>query len=213
MALGSPRPADPSDRGEVGVQDGVVRYLDAYARHPDLPVRLRSEVRRIERSDGARSAVTNNGRIVAEHVVVATGYNRVPWTPVWPGMDSFTGRVVHASENRNPRPFERGATCSWSARGTRVPRSPSIWSRVAQAGSSCRSARHRTSSVGISEGFPARCWASSFVTFRPGSSTRSPRRHAGSPSAICAGTVCLLPREASTRGLARTTSSRSSTSG
>jgi putative flavoprotein involved in K+ transport len=38
-------------------------------------------------------------------VVVATGYNNEPMMPGWPGIDSYSGELVHASEYRNASPF------------------------------------------------------------------------------------------------------------
>lgn len=38
-------------------------------------------------------------------VVVATGRNRVPVMPSWPGMDDTSIEVIHSSEYRNPEPF------------------------------------------------------------------------------------------------------------
>jgi cation diffusion facilitator CzcD-associated flavoprotein CzcO len=37
--------------------------------------------------------------------VIATGFNREPFLPDWPGLDDFTGEFVHSSRYRNPRPF------------------------------------------------------------------------------------------------------------
>ncbi|HEX2024836.1 MAG TPA: NAD(P)/FAD-dependent oxidoreductase [Actinomycetota bacterium] len=95
----------PRTEGKWVSRDGVVRYLDAYARHHRLDVRLRTDVRRIDRADGGWTVVTGSGPMIADHVVVATGYNRVPWIPPWPAMDSFAGDVVHASAYRNPKPY------------------------------------------------------------------------------------------------------------
>jgi putative flavoprotein involved in K+ transport len=38
-------------------------------------------------------------------VVIATGYQRVPFVPPWPGADDFGGELVHASAYRSPEPF------------------------------------------------------------------------------------------------------------
>jgi cation diffusion facilitator CzcD-associated flavoprotein CzcO len=48
---------------------------------------------------------TNDGSIRAETVVVATGYNRIPWMPDWPGRASFTGELLHSIGYRTPEPF------------------------------------------------------------------------------------------------------------
>jgi putative flavoprotein involved in K+ transport len=38
-------------------------------------------------------------------VVVATGQNRAPHMPEWPGRDGFRGRLLHSADYRNPAPF------------------------------------------------------------------------------------------------------------
>jgi putative flavoprotein involved in K+ transport len=87
-------------------RDGVVRYLECYARHHALDVRLRAEVRRIDRADGPGWRLdTSDGSMEAERVVVATGYNHTPYLQEWPGRDGFTGDLVHASRYRNAEPY------------------------------------------------------------------------------------------------------------
>ena len=39
--------------------------------------------------------------ISARHVLLATGLNSVPMMPSWPGVELFTGRLIHAAEYRN----------------------------------------------------------------------------------------------------------------
>ena len=38
-------------------------------------------------------------------MVVATGYDRVPRVPDWPGRDTFTGELLHGSAFRNADPY------------------------------------------------------------------------------------------------------------
>jgi putative flavoprotein involved in K+ transport len=95
----------PRAEGKWVSRDGVARYLEAYARHHGLNVRLGTEVTRLEREGSGWRATTNDGPIRAATVVVATGYNRIPSVPEWPGRDSFTGELIHSSAYRNPLPF------------------------------------------------------------------------------------------------------------
>jgi putative flavoprotein involved in K+ transport len=37
--------------------------------------------------------------------VIATGFNRDPYLPDWPGMHSFEGEVLHSGRYRNPQPY------------------------------------------------------------------------------------------------------------
>ena len=40
-------------------------------------------------------------------MIVATGYESIPFIPDWSGRDQFEGELLHSSEYRNPKPFER----------------------------------------------------------------------------------------------------------
>jgi cation diffusion facilitator CzcD-associated flavoprotein CzcO len=83
-------------------RDDVVAYLDDYAHAFAIAPELGVDVERIERRGDAWRLSTNRGTRSARRVVVATGFNRVPKRPTWPGLDVFRGRIVHASEYRNP---------------------------------------------------------------------------------------------------------------
>ncbi len=95
----------PKREGKWVPRDGMVRYLQAYARQHALAIRFGVEVKRIERSGDSWSAFTDDGQISASNVVVATGYNRRPRIPDWPGIKAFSGELVHSSDYRNPEPY------------------------------------------------------------------------------------------------------------
>src|SRR5436305_3135561 len=86
-------------------RDGVIRYLEGYTRHHGLEVRSGTEVAAIERLDGGWLLETPSGDLAARHVVVATGYNHTPFIPDFPGKETFTGELTHASTYRNPEPY------------------------------------------------------------------------------------------------------------
>jgi putative flavoprotein involved in K+ transport len=92
-------------RGPWVAKDDVVDYLEGYARHHALEVRTGIETTLIERADGGWRVETSAGAFEAPFVVVATGYEREPFMPDWPGRDSFEGELVHGSEYRNPQPY------------------------------------------------------------------------------------------------------------
>lgn len=86
-------------------RDQVVKYLDRHAHETGIELRLGTEVKRIDPLDRAWLLQTTAGDIAARQVVVATGENHTPRIPDWPGVDAFTGTVVHSSSYRNPGPF------------------------------------------------------------------------------------------------------------
>jgi len=89
-------------------RDDMVCYLEGYAKQKRLDVRLGATVERIDRDDGGWALATSAGAIAAHHVIVATGFERRPVIPEWPGRDRFEGRLLHAGDYRNAEPF-RGA--------------------------------------------------------------------------------------------------------
>ena len=96
----------PRSHGRWVPRDGVISYLEEYATRRGLDVRFGIAVSRVERRDGGWVLETQQGgRLEFEQVVIATGYNRRPFTPAWPGLDGYTGELSHASRYRNAEPY------------------------------------------------------------------------------------------------------------
>ena len=86
----------------------LARYVALHG----LVVRLGVDVRKIDRaSDGSGWVIhTTDGPIHARAVVMATGYNRIPYIPDWPGKESFQGELLHGQEYRNgDRDLDQGS--------------------------------------------------------------------------------------------------------
>ena len=49
--------------------------------------------------------IADEGEILADNVVVATGRDGSPTVPSWPGLDRFTGKVLHSSLYETPQTF------------------------------------------------------------------------------------------------------------
>lgn len=96
----------PRSEGRWVSRDGVVRYLNAYVAKHDLDVRTGIEAKGLERRTDRWSVQTSEGEFEAPAVVVATGYNKEPILPQWPGKDDFAGRLIHSSAYKNPSGFE-----------------------------------------------------------------------------------------------------------
>jgi putative flavoprotein involved in K+ transport len=91
----------PSPPDAFPAKDEMADYLVAYAREARLPVRTGIRALSLQRRNGAYIVETSAGTLEAEHVVVATGYQR-PKVPAFaPSIDSAV-RQLHASEYRNP---------------------------------------------------------------------------------------------------------------
>ena len=84
----------------------VVEYLEQYAEHFNINPLFNQHVTDIGRmADGQWQVQTKTDTFVAERVVVATGYNRVPNKPDLPGLRDFRGIVWHSHEYRNGAAF------------------------------------------------------------------------------------------------------------
>jgi putative flavoprotein involved in K+ transport len=86
-------------------RDGVVRYLEDYARAHRLGPWFGVEVQQVDPIDGSWHVATTEGSVEAQTVVIATGYNCVPFVPDWPGRDTYDGAVLHASDYRTGADF------------------------------------------------------------------------------------------------------------
>lgn len=75
-------------------------YLEAYARDGGIPVRTDVRVLRLARSGDSYMLETTRGAIAAEHVVVATGYQR-PKVPAFAADINPSIRQLSAGEYRN----------------------------------------------------------------------------------------------------------------
>jgi len=83
----------------------VVAYLERYAAHFDIQPVFDTDVSRIARDGGQWRADVGQGVFTAPVMVIATGMAAAPYRPAWPGQESYSGRIVHSSDYRNPAPY------------------------------------------------------------------------------------------------------------
>ncbi|HEX2416007.1 MAG TPA: NAD(P)/FAD-dependent oxidoreductase [Thermoleophilaceae bacterium] len=100
-----PKGPYPKGTGIFPSRDEMVRYLERYSRSNAVDVRFGTRLERIDREGDGWVLRTSAGDMAAGQVIVAGGYSRRPFTPDWPGRESFRGRLLHAAEYRNPEPF------------------------------------------------------------------------------------------------------------
>ncbi|WP_412077643.1 flavin-containing monooxygenase [Streptomyces xanthophaeus] len=99
--------AVPRRFGRWVSRDDLVRYLEKYAEFHELELVTGVEVTRIEpAADGGWTLHASGGRVLtAGAVVVATGFNHTPALPDWPGREAYPGRLLHAADYRDPKPY------------------------------------------------------------------------------------------------------------
>jgi putative flavoprotein involved in K+ transport len=87
-------------------RDEVVDYLLNYAHRLDADIRARTRVYEVRADNGGFNlALEGGGRLSARAVVAASGTFGRPHRPELPGLDGFTGTVLHAADYRSPEPF------------------------------------------------------------------------------------------------------------
>lgn len=96
----------PGDGDRYPHRDEVVAYLAAYAERLDADIRTGHHVRELEHRGGVFTARLADGRtLAARTVVAATGGFTNPHRPHLPGLDAFTGTVLHAADYTRPETF------------------------------------------------------------------------------------------------------------
>ncbi|MBG0566600.1 flavin-containing monooxygenase [Actinoplanes aureus] len=100
---GLPFPGDPE---RYPLRDEVVDYLTSYTNRLDADVRFGSRVEQVT-VDGDRFIVTvdDGSPVRTPAVVAASGGFGTPYRPALPGLDEFTGTVLHAARYRDAAPF------------------------------------------------------------------------------------------------------------
>jgi putative flavoprotein involved in K+ transport len=97
-----PRPA-----GLWPTSEDFISYLESFVERHRLELDFGTEVTRVDRVGHEWRLESSAGALNARFVIVATGYDRLPKVPRWPGSESFAGELIHASEYRNAKPFHQ----------------------------------------------------------------------------------------------------------
>ncbi|MGE5264928.1 MAG: flavin-containing monooxygenase [Acidobacteriota bacterium] len=84
----------------------VIDYLEMYARQFQIEPRFGQQVVAARPADGVWQVQTQDAHYQALNLVIATGYNREPYFPSWPGQASFHGTLLHSSQYRTGEPFK-----------------------------------------------------------------------------------------------------------
>jgi indole-3-pyruvate monooxygenase len=95
----------PRDYPRYPSRDQVVKYLEDYATRFGLDIRFNQEVKSARNVSGQWLVETQDTLHASPNLVVATGYACQPLKPVWPGLASFHGKVMHSSEYTNGSAF------------------------------------------------------------------------------------------------------------
>ena len=94
----------PRSAGAYPRRDDYVRYLEDWVAWSGIGIELGVDAQRVEADPGGGWRLdTDAGALAARHLVVATGSDRLPWIPPWPGREDYRGTIIHAGEFRRAR--------------------------------------------------------------------------------------------------------------
>lgn len=99
----------PGDANGYATKDEVADYLKRYAAEFSLPVHLKTEVFRLEKTADGFTAVTNRGDMQAKQVIAATGAFQKPMIPRFADDLPERIRAMHTSSYRNASQLQEGS--------------------------------------------------------------------------------------------------------
>jgi cation diffusion facilitator CzcD-associated flavoprotein CzcO len=87
----------PRGYGAFPSRDDMVQYLEDYERLLEVPIHRQVRVERVDRRSSGWRLPTSKGIWLARDLIIATGLERRPLVPDWPGRSEFTGELIHAA--------------------------------------------------------------------------------------------------------------------
>jgi putative flavoprotein involved in K+ transport len=87
----------PRSAGRWVSRDDYISYLERFAAYHQLDVRFGVHVRRLDPTADGWRVHASTGSHETGRLIVATGYDRVPWIPDWPGREGFRKPMMHVS--------------------------------------------------------------------------------------------------------------------
>jgi cation diffusion facilitator CzcD-associated flavoprotein CzcO len=86
-------------------RDQFVQYLRDYAQHFNLNIVHNCLVNKISTEDRSWVIDASPGQWHAQIVIVATGHYGQPFTPSWPGLSDFQGKIIHSIEYKTGKDY------------------------------------------------------------------------------------------------------------
>lgn len=87
-------------------RDAVVDYLGEYADNLKDNIHFNKRVTSVCRDGYIWTVKTNKGDYTCTDLIVATGREKVPDLPLWPGMSGFAGKLIHSAEFGDPSDYD-----------------------------------------------------------------------------------------------------------
>lgn len=92
----------PEDYPMYVPRQQVVEYMEMYAKHFNINPHFNEAATSVKEVNGKWVVQTSKGKTFqADNVIIGTGFNRVPNTPTWQGMDNYKGFLQHSKYYKN----------------------------------------------------------------------------------------------------------------
>jgi len=97
----------PRHFGAYPSRKDYVSYLEDYVAFLDTPIDWNVRVTKVSPNPDGRWTVTaDDETLTANHVIIATGPDAVPYFPDWPGRDQYQGELIHAAHFTKATDYE-----------------------------------------------------------------------------------------------------------
>lgn len=87
-------------------REEVVAYLDEYSKAFDIQPVFGTKALSIQRQPDGWITETNNGSFQSKHIVIATGAFSTPKVVAFPGIETFTGKLLHSAQYKTGGDFK-----------------------------------------------------------------------------------------------------------
>lgn len=103
---GLPHMDIPEDYPLYVPREDLIHYYEEYARRFEINPHFNEEVIKVKKEEGQWFTEAKSGKeYISDHVIIATGVNRVPYWPSWDGQEKFKGSITHSRTYKNTEPY------------------------------------------------------------------------------------------------------------
>ncbi|MDX1628684.1 MAG: ArsO family NAD(P)H-dependent flavin-containing monooxygenase [Fulvivirga sp.] len=96
----------PKDVEEYPTKKHVIKYLQAYEKRYNLPIKRPVCVRSVTKNGHKFIILTDHEELEAKTVISATGTWKKPFIPDYEGIESFNGLQLHSAHYKSPKQIE-----------------------------------------------------------------------------------------------------------
>lgn len=96
----------PKHYPDFPTREQVLAYFQSYAAHFNFPIEENTPVNQAVWDGNQWTLFTPHRTYTTPWLITATGIWSTPFVPCFSGQEQFEGRILHANQYRNPKPFK-----------------------------------------------------------------------------------------------------------